>query len=311
MSEMFPAVERLKELLKSYYIAKTYDANLAQSLLTTINDLRFGIAIDAEQRQIFYGQLTIPAILNDGGQDFWFSKNDQNYTLRRAVASLDNGVTVSLINQGARQKIITREPVAWQELFADIFNRSSSPIGQIPLFDFPLEIMLGENEAIGVSLQGTTAAGFIMFHGSVLKERLDTNTEQYIKDAIAQYLPQPQLIPLLFQFADGNAGTPATNPNGGNDILSVKNDKDTILTSISTTAPSITFSLIDEGRNQVIADNVPIRGCAADFSSSYSSYFDLPYPHLLRKGDRLRLRATNGNDAGDVIQYVTLSGFSM
>lgn len=321
MTNDFPLIEQLKELIKSYYIAQVYDANKAADLLAQINDLRLQIALDAEAREIFYGQLKVPES-SAYSQTQWFSKFDIAYILRRGVGFLEQGVTLSTVNQGNKQRIITREPIAWQQMFSDVQGDTA---GQQSTFDFPQELIFGENEALGLNIAGQTDRdGYLWFHGCTLKKPndLSDNIKNDLQNEIASYMPGPQLVPLIFKFPSQTPGTPATNVAGGPDILSSKNERNVLLTHIGinlptnndpTIIPGAQITLQDVGRNQLIADNISSEGFIAKFDSPYTAYYPLPFPHLLRKGDRLKMKATNGSVVTeDVVvagtYYLTLAG---
>lgn len=311
---MFESIEQLQELLKSYYIALRYDNNKAKNLLNIINEIRLEIALDAEVREIFYSQVDSPANASGYQESAWFSKNDINYAIRRGVAYLAANARISAINQGSGQKIITREPLAWQHFFSAAQGFS---LGQEIPFDFPQELMFGKNEALGLSITGNTSAGYIFYHGCTFKDILEEVRKEEIEKEISEYLPQPQMIPLLFQFPSAVVGTLAINPSGADEIFSAKYERSVIITHVSTTAPSMRLTLIDEGRNQLICQRVDIRGIAGLSTNQYTTYYKLPYPHLLRRGDRLRMEALNGSaitgaaQAANVLQYINFKGYSL
>jgi hypothetical protein len=311
---MFSLIQQLQELIKSYYIALTYDTAKAASILQTINDLRLQVAIDAEMREIFYSQVNVPANASGFQENVWFSRNDISYIVNRGLADLLEAVTVSAVNQGNRQRIITREPLKWQQLFAATQNNT---LGQQTLFDLPQEIQFQQNEALGLSITGQTDAGFIFFHGCTLKDNLEDVRRQDLANEIAGYLPEPQLIPILFQFPSNAIGTIAINAAGGDQIFSTKYDRSIVITEVSTTASRVRFTLTDEARNQLICERVEARGIASNFENKFTTYYKLPYPHLLRKGDRLRADILNGSlmtnnaEAQDTVFFLTFKGYSM
>lgn len=311
---MFHLIDHVLELLKSYYVALVYDQNKAAKLLQDINDLRLQIAIDAEMREIFYDQVDIPANASGFQESVWYSRNDIRYVVRRAIAMLDDATTISVVNQGNKQRILTREPLGWQQIFSAIQGLAN---GQNTLFDFPQEIEFQENEALGLSTQGQTDAGWVFFHGATLKDTLEDARRNDIQDEINTYLPQPQLIPILFQFPNNTAGTLAVNSANGNQIFSTKYNRSIILTEVSTTASDCRLTLIDEARNQLVCERVEMRGIASQFNNSFTAFYKLPYPHLLRRGDRLRIDVLNGSDitgdteAANEIKFLTFKGYSV
>lgn len=326
MTNDFPQIEILKELIKSYYIAQIYDTNKAADLLSQINDLRLAIALDAEAREIFYGQLKVPQSVAYS-QTQWFSRFDIAYILKRGIGFLEQGVTLSTVNQGNKQRIITREPIAWQQMFSDI---QGDTVGQQSTFDFPQELIFGENEALGLNIAGQSDNdGYLWFHGCTLKDRNDLSDalKDDLANEIAGYMPEPQLVPLIFAFANNTLGTAATNPAGGPDILSAKNEHNVILTHVSCNFPvkqggghivGAQITLQDVGRNQLIADNISSEGFVANFDDPYTGFYPLPFPHLLRKGDRLKMKATNGiisQSANQTVAagtyYLTFAGYTL
>lgn len=307
-------IKELQEALKSYYIARTYDIGKAADILEQINKTRLDIAIDAEVRKIFYGQTDVPANASGYQQTVQFAKDDIAYIINRGLADLAETATLAATNQGNRQRIITREPVAWQQIFAATQN---NVFGQQTLFDLPQEIFFDENEVLSLAVQGQVDAGFIFYHGCTLNDNLEDARRQDLQNEIEAYLPEPQLVPIMFQFPTNVAGVLAINPSGGSQILSTKNPRSVILTGVSNTASESRITLIDEGRNQIICDRLEARGMASDFENPYTTYYPLPYPHLLRKGDRLRADILNGSlmtgdeMAADTIYYLTFHGYSM
>jgi hypothetical protein len=313
---MFSLIEQLQELIKSYYIVSNYDTQKAQRILRELNALRWEIAIDAEQRSIFWEQQNIPALATGYQQTVWFSRNDIKYNLVRALADLDVGVTISTVNQGNRQRIITREPINWQQLFPQVQN-TGTDLGQQTLFDFPQEIQFQENEALGLAILGQTSDGFVFYHGCTLKDRLDDITPEDIAAEIDEYIPEPQLVPMLFEFASLTAGTFATPAGGGNDIFSTKNSRSVILTHVSCSTQAARLTLTDQARNQLICERVEISGIAADSTNKFTTYYRLPYPHLLRRGDRLKAVIEQGSILAadstpiNVTQFLTFKGYTV
>lgn len=312
---MFPSIEILQELIKSWTIAKTYSATRAAELLDEINRLRLEIAIDAEGRRIFYEQLEVPALAAGTYQQTkFFTKNDINYVLRRGIALLSDAAVVSAVNEGSRQRIVTREPIAWQQLFSCV---QGSPLGQQTLFDFPQELFFAENETFGISIQGQIVNdGWIFYHGCTLKDTIEDVAIGELDAEIKSYVPEgQQLVPLIFRFPSNVVGTPATDPGGSDQILCAKSSRSVVLTHVSTNAPDTRISLIDEGRNQLICRNIEARGVAAEETSRFTTFYELPYPHLLRRGDRLRLEGVNGSlisgsaEVADTDFYFTFRGY--
>lgn len=313
---MFELIKQLQELIKSYYIALRYDTQKANTLLQAINQIRLEIALDAEIREVFWEQKTVPFDASGFQQNVWFSKDDINYIVNRILASLETTVQVAAVNQGNRQRIITREFTAWQHLFPAV---QSNLNGQQTLFDFPQEIFFSENETLGLSIQGQTAEnGFLFYHGCTLKDTLEETRRQDIADEITKYIPEPQLIPIIFQFPSITVGSAAVSATGDTDIFSAKCDKSVILTHVSTTATASRINaLSDTGRNQLLVQGVEMAGVAANFQNNFESYYRLPFPHLLRRGDRLKLEALQGSlitagvQAINTLNFLTFKGYSM
>lgn len=311
---MFSIIEQMQELVKSYHIALTYDQGKAAAILQDINQIRLNIALDAEMRQIFWDEVKVPANASGFQQNVWYSRNDIKYIVDRVLADLVVDATVSAVNQGNRQRIITREPLAWQQIFPATQNNAN---GQQTLFNFPQEIEFQENEALGLSIEKQTADGFLFFHGCTLKDTLEDVRRSEVADEINSYLPQPQLVPILFQFPNALSGTLAINPAGGDTIFSTKNERSVILTHVSTTASKCRLTLMDDARNQTLCNRVEMRGVASAFNNQFTTYYELPYPHLLRKGDRLRADILNGSEmtgnteVADTIFFLTFKGYSM
>lgn len=293
----FPLVDKLKDLVKTYHVYKTFDKTLAETLLTQINDLRLQIALDADIRQIYYSQLPVPANAGGGKRDIFFTRGDTRFTVNRGIAYLAQTDTISLLHQGKRTNVITRTDVAWQQLFSQT-QLAAAIRGQQLAFDFPEEIYFQNNETLDIGVT-STAAGNIILHGCNLKDDYTPDGDN-IKAEINKRdeygnpsLPEWQVIPLIFSFASVVAGTEAVGANGRNEIYSVKSDKSVILTHVSISNQNCRVSLFDDGRSQEICERVEASGFAANESSPYTTYYPLPYPHLLRKQDRLKMRALN------------------
>lgn len=329
-------IERLKELMKTYTVAACVanatrsDADMARAkaILDSINKIRVDLLVNAEMREAFYLQENVPAAANAATvQNAWVSKNDIDYTFERAIAYLLNGVSVSFVNQGARAIEITRNRVAWQELFSQV--QVAAPFGQQIPFDFPETLRFGENQSLNVGLQGQTSAGYLFFHGATIKNdfresSIDEIRREFLSDdGKTKYLPESQVVPIEFQFKNVAAGTLAVDANGDTNIFSIKNDKSVLLTEVSTTAidlengESCRITLTDEGKNLTFCDTVDIQGVAADATNPFTTYYPLPVPHLLRKGDRLKLKALNAGDilstglTVDTLYYLTFRGFTI
>lgn len=327
----FILINALKESIKSYTIAaniafatgKQTDAQRASAILQQINAIRLQNAIEAESREIFIEQLDIPAAPNTNTfEPFYFSKNDINYTICRMIAALENNVAISLENQGTGYKDITRNPVAWQQLMSDI--QRTTPRGQQTLKDLPEILRFTENQALKIGVKGQNADGQIFIHGATIKdaplESVAQDLEREFIDASGKtlYLPETQIVPIEFQFDDIAAGTPAKSANGNADLFSIKNQRTVLLTEVSLSAiQDARITLTDEGKNQLICNSIEMLGLAANCANPFTSFYKLPYPHLLRKGDRLKANIINGslitgNElAADTLYYLTFRGITL
>lgn len=324
------SILQLKELLKSYTVAASVanatgaadDITRGAALLSQINGIRLQLALNAEMREIFYLQKNIPAAANaNTRQNAYISKNDINYEFIRGIASLQNPVTLTFLNQGARAIVITRNETPWQHLFSDI--QRTAPLGQQIPFDLPEPLFFGENQSLGIGVQGQTEAGYLFLHGATLKDDLSESSiveirREFLADnGITHYVPETQIVPIEFKFASNTAGTVGTDPNGDVNIFSLKNERSVLLTEVSTTAPDTRITITDEGKNQTFCDTVEMRGIAADQTNPFTTYYPLPQPHLLRKGDRLKIKPMNGSDISgetqdaDALLYLTFRGFAI
>lgn len=334
---MFLAIEQLRELIKSYTVAQTValasnagaDIEYADRLLAQINQTRLNIALEAEMREVFWSQVDVPVAASAlTVQNAWFSKNDRSFLIRRGIAAFDSGVAVSLLNQGERQRTITREPVAWQQLFSSV---QSVALGQQLPFDLPETLRFGENQALNIAIQGevtgvgTVPQGYLFLQGATTKENVDEATVQNLKDEFIDkdgntiYLPETQLVPLLFQFPTGATDIFATDPNGSPNIFSVKSEKSVLLTRVSCSETLLRIDkLTDEGRNQTFCERIEVQGVASDMTNQFTTFYDLPFPHLLRKGDRLKGVFQNGGNLSgaefvpaDKLTYLTFEGITL
>ena len=313
---MLALEEQIQELIKSYYVAQVFDSKQAQKILKQLNDLRLATVLDAEMRRIYYDQVAVEAQNTLGQQDIFFSRNDIDWTIKAGIADLEIDTTIALEKQSGTHIVITRDRTQWQQIFNAI---QGSLRGSEILYPFPEELRFGENEALNINLQATPVAsvGQLWFHGCTLKEKLDINVDD-IKEEIDSTLPQTQLVPLIYTFPLAVLDTPAQNLSGGEEIFSSKNQRSVLLTHVSVSDQNFKLSLYDEGKNLQISDAVDCMGIASQQNNRFQNYYPLPYPHLLRKGDRLKIRATNGTDTSagvfvpaDEAQYLTFKGFTI
>lgn len=321
-------IEQLNELIKSYTIASSV-ARATQSddayarakiLLDKINQIRISLIINAEMREVFWLQKIVPSATNANTvQNIFISKNDINYILTRGIASLLDSVTITLLNQGGQaRRTITRDPIPWQQLFSDV--QDGTILGQQIPFDFPENLLFAENQSLNVGITGQTSDGFLFSHGATIKDNLaesdvnDIRREFLTDDGNVLYLPETQLIPITYKFANNAVDTVGTDPNGDSEIFSIKNDKSVLITHVSTNGINTRITVIDEGKNQTLCDTVETPGIAADQTNPFTTYYPMPVPHLLRRGDRFRLKVINGSNVtgqaedADVLRYLTFKG---
>lgn len=319
-------IKKLAELIKSYTIFQTVasganDATyqkLADDCLKEINQIRIALAIDAEMKEVFFAQRNIGA----NERSIYFSKNDMAFNVVQGIGYFENGVTLSMINQGSRKKTITREPVAWQQLFPTV---QSLALGQQTMFPLPETLRFGENQSLNFTIQGQTLASYLFLHGYTLKDNLedvaknDIEAEFLDANGNTKYLPETQIVPIEFKFPSNVLGTYATAPNGAEDIFSLKNERSVLLTHVSTTATNCRIDkLTDEGRNQTLAERVEMAGVASNYQNAFTTWYSLPNPHLLRRGDRLKAVIQNGSpmaanavQAADVQHVLCFKGITL
>lgn len=302
-------IEALREYLKTYYIFRGFDRHKADEILQTINEIRLSLATEAELRQIYWEQINIRQTAAAYQDNYFFTRGDTDFTVVGGIANLTSTVLISLLHQGARQNVLTRENVQWQALFSDI--QQAAPVGQQFPFDFEQELLFESNQSLQIGITGETTAGKRLFlRGCNLKNDHPPNLHDLTKE-IEDSLPQWQIVPLTFLFPIGSAD--AIDVSGNSDIYSIKSDRSVLLTHVSTSAVNFFASLFDDGRSQQMCNRVDIRGIAGAFNNVYATYYPLPYPHLLRKQDRLKLRASlqAGVSASESLQYINFSGFTI
>ena len=324
-------IEKIKEDIKAYYIAadkanatnNKADKDFAIAVLAEINKTRLSLGVLAEKAEIFFSQINIPAQSSANNvYSEWFSKNDKSYRITRGIASLLVTAKVGLeIQGGSKAKVITRNPTAWQQIFSTV---QSVALGQQIPFDLPEELRFTDNQSLQISVQGQTSAGYIFLHGNTNKENLEESTINGLKSEIfdengnTKYLPETQLVPLSFEFPSATIDTFATDGQGKTDIFSLKSEKSVLLTHVSTTAINCRiFTLQDEGKNQTITEQCEMAGLASLHTNAFTTYYPLPKPHLLRKGDRLKVVIQNGSplaanvtQAADVQHQLTFKGLT-
>lgn len=328
---MFLAIEQLKERIKTFTILEAIagatqnktDIAAAANMLNAINETRLQLGVAAELGEVFYDQVNIPAAASANTiQSQWYSRNDQSFMIKRGVAKLLQSVQVSLLNQGERQKVITREQVAWQQLFSDV--QDTVNVGQQTLLDLPQSLRFRANQALNIAVQGQTSDGFLFLHGQTQKANITDATvnglrSEFINDeGQTIYLPETQVIPMQFQFPEGTQDEYAVDPSGNEEIYTIKNDRSVLITGVSVTSKDFRINkLIDIGRNQQICDRIEVLGVAGFAEDLYTTFYDLPYPHLLRRGNRLKgvfqnHSAITGNDvSADTPVYMAFTGITL
>lgn len=328
---MFLAIEQLKERIKTFTILEAIagatqnktDIAAAANMLNAINETRLQLGVAAELGEVFYDQVNIPAAASANTiQSQWYSRNDQSFMIKRGVAKLLQSVQVSLLNQGERQKVITREQVAWQQLFSDV--QDTVNVGQQTLLDLPQSLRFRANQALNIAVQGQTSDGFLFLHGQTQKANITDATvnglrSEFINDeGQTIYLPETQVIPMQFQFPEGTQDEYAVDPSGNEEIYTIKNDRSVLITGVSVTSKDFRINkLIDIGRNQQICDRIEVLGVAGFAEDLYTTFYDLPYPHLLRRGNRLKgvfqnhSAITGNNVSADTPVYMAFTGITL
>lgn len=312
---------KLNELIKSYHVFAKFDPEKAAQLLGLMNDVRLNIALIAEQRQIFWQQIEVPANASGYKNDVFFTHDDIDSCIVRMVAFLEQAVTVSLTQQGTRENVFTRQSVQWQQIMSQ--TQDATSVGQKIPFDFNQEIYLQKSETLDVGVTEQTTDGVIVVHGCNLKDDAAPNKKDLLQEInIIEFdgqpnIPKPQLVPILFQFQSGVLDEPATAVDGGKDIFSVKNDRSVILTEVSITTIDCRIDILDAGRNMTLCNQVEASGVAGFFTNQFTTYYPLPYPHLLRSQDRLQFRALDGSNVtgavadADIVQFLCFRGFTI
>lgn len=310
----------INELIKSYYIFSRFDPVKANEILERLNRYRLQLVTLAAQRQIFIEQLTIEANASGYKNDVFFTHDDIDSLVSKFIAWLGNGTTISLVHQGTRENLFTRQPVAWQQLMSE--SQLVATNGQQIPFDLPQEIFLGKSQTLDIGVTNQTSEGLVFVHGANLIDNRE-NVDQLIAEINGvefngmPNIPKPQLIPIQFKFESEDLDSPAVAVDGGDNILSVKNEKSVILTDISCTSLDFKMSLEDKGRNMTIATNVEASGISALVTNQYTGYYPLPYPHLLRAKDRIQLRGLNVSAISsnptptNVVQTLVFRGFTI
>lgn len=286
----------LNELIKSYHIFARIDQVKAAVILKRINEYRLQIVTLAAQRQIFIEQLEVVANASGYKNDIFFTHDDIASLVIRFITNLDNGVLVSLVQEGTRENIFTRQAIAWQQLMSNVQGGIDGQ--QIP-FDLPQEIFLDKSQTLDIGIIGETNPKEVYVHGCNLVDMKENIDELVAEINLVEFdgtpnIPKPQLVPIQFVFPSAVVNTEAVAVDGGKDIYSIKSERSCILTHVSITNLDMRLDLIDKGRDMEICNKVDAQGIAGIFNDQYTVYYPLPYPHLLRMKDRIQLRALNG-----------------
>lgn len=312
----------LNECIKSYHIFAKYDPVRAAEYLQRINAYRVHIVELALQRAMFIEQLNIEPNATGYKNDVFFTHDDIDSLVIKLIAFLDEQVQLSMVQQGTREILFTRQSVAWQQLASQTQNTSTN-VGQKTTFDLPQEIYLEKSQTLDFGVTGQTDAGFIFVHGANLKDDPADNFEFFKNEILSTNqdgnpnIPQPEIVPIRFKFDSNTVGSHALAVDGGDGVYSIKSERSVILTEVSINTPDMRLSLIDKGRNLEICNEVEALGVAGQFDNQYTVYYPLPYPHLLPAQDRLQLRGLNGSiitgDAADadVVFTMAFRGFTV
>jgi len=310
----------LNELIKSYHIFVKLDAVKAKAILERINKYRLQIVTLAAQRQIFIEQLTVVQNTSGYKNDVFFTHDDIDSLVSKFIAYLDVDVTISLVQQGTRENLFTRQAIAWQQLMSS--GQLATDGQQIP-FDLPQEIFLRKSETLDIGvINQTSADGAVFVHGCNLIDSRENINEIIAEINIVEFnglpnLPKPVIVPIQYQFDSNVADTEAVAVDGGNAIYSVKSERSVVLTEVCSSTLLNRLTLIDKGRDMLICKDVEVSGFAGEITNEFAGYFPLPYPHLLRAKDRLQLQGLNGSDfSGDTVdadrvQTLAFRGFSI
>jgi hypothetical protein len=296
---------QLNEMLKTYRAFYIFDKKRAAELLEDINNIRLAIALLAEQRQVFWSQIPVEGQAVNYKNSVNFTSDDIKSLISRLISTLAITTDMTLTQLGTREVLFTRERVAQQQLTSVTQYENAeadNPNGQVIPFDLPQEIFLDKNQSLELGVINQQTDAFIFVHGCNLKDDYSPNVDDIKKEiwSLDEFgrpnLPQPVLVPILFQFPSAAADTAAIAASGGKQIFSVKGGKSVILTDVSTTSRNSRITLIDNGRNQELCSQVESMGIAGFYTNQYTVYYPLPYWHMLRLTDRFEFRAINGSD---------------
>lgn len=289
-------IEQIQELAKSYFAYKVVGSSQADAVLKTLNQLRINLVSEAEMRRVFWDEVDIKKLASGARRNVFYSRNDVDYLLKRGIVNLESDVTVSLEKRSGTVKRFTRESTAWQALFSERQQLATFAGVQV-LQDFPQELRFGANESLNIGITGQKLVdGKIWLHGATMENNFDLNL-QALQEEIASSIPQTEIIPLRFRWLEDK--TEAVDVNGNKQILSDKATRSVLITHVSAQTYGgddqagyigWKLSLYDEAKNQQFCDKVNILGIAGEMSNPYQNWYELPYPHVLYRGSRLKMR---------------------
>lgn len=298
-------VAQIQELTKSYFAYRAVNSPEADKILGLLSQLRLNIVTESEMRRIFWDQIKISQLASGTRRNLFYSRNDVDYSLKRGIANLESDVLISIEKRSGTARRFTRESTAWQSVFSYVQGFTTPQASEV-LLDFPQELRFGANESLNLGITGQIADdGYIYLHGATYENNFDLNIDQ-LKKEIADTIPETQYLPLKFQFTSPTSD--AVDVNGSKSILTDKMDRTTLITHVSCNAVSSALgagpfggfrvSLYDEGKNLQFCDAVDICGVSADTTNVRQNWYELPYPHVLYRGDRLKMKGINGDTAG-------------
>lgn len=314
----FPEIELLLEDVKTYHSLSGYVDQ--KELKKRIDAQRLGIALDACRRMCFWDKTDIQVGNAGETKDYFFSRGDIKSLIKRGIAVLQQNVNASLVHQGIRRNIFTRQSLAWQQLFSTIQNATESDYGQNLPFDLPAEIYLKENESINVQVTDQQTNGYIFWQGCNLVEN-SVEVKDIQTEIEKNNLPTSIFVPLVYQFNTANGY--AVDGQGNSNIFTNKNDVSCILTHVSVAGDSTSqglncqLTLIDVGKNTEFCDLIEMRAIAGGYLDKYTVYYPLPYPIFLPRQDQLKAKIKNGSDINGernstgVTNYLTFAGITL
>lgn len=298
-------IEHLQELLKTYYILESLNDSKAPLLKKQINNLRVKLAFEAEMRRIFIEQVNIRSNLSAYPDSYFIKRGTNRFTISKIIGTgISTGASVFLEKQGSEEiatnKSLTNQTFNWEVLFSSAGFTPNAP--QAP-FEFEPELFFDHNESLNITFDKNPNIAALFIHGANLNESEPIGFDA-IESEIQKTLPQWEIVPISFVWPS-TAGVPiqidAVDASGNTDILSTRSDRSILLTGLSyntestpigqtQTQPNSLLTLIDITKNQEICTKVQIGGVCGDIQNKTTTYYDLPYPHLLRAKSQLKVR---------------------